>query len=112
MISLLSDDGQKRKGTIMRKILLAFGLCVALLSSAAMAQSTKGLMFGGTVGFAKPHGSDNSSGTTIGARVGQSIQPNVSWEADVNLGVSDGEIGTDHSWSINSGAVYGVFRTD
>jgi Outer membrane protein beta-barrel domain len=111
MISLLSDDG-KKKGKIMRKILLAFGLVAAFISFSAMAQSTKGLMFGGTVGFAKPHGSDNSSGTTIGARLGQSIQPNVSWEADVNLGVSDGEIGTDHSWSINSGAVYGVFRTD
>jgi hypothetical protein len=96
----------------MKKILMALGLIAALGSSTAMAQSMKGLMFGGMVGFAKPHGSDSSSGVTIGGRLGQNIQGNVSWEADVNLGVSDGEIGTDHSYSINSGAVYGVFRTE
>src|SRR5438128_2551488 len=96
----------------MKKILMAFGLVAAMLSSAAMAQSTSGLMFGGTVGFDKPHGSDNSSGMTIGGRLGRPIQGNVSWEADVNLGVVDGEIGTNHDWSINSAAVYGVYRTE
>jgi opacity protein-like surface antigen len=96
----------------MKKILMAFGLAVAMLSTAAMAQSTNGLMFGGTVGFVKPHGSDSDSGTTIGGRLSQQIQGNVSWEADLNLGVTDGAIGTNRDYSINSGAAYGVYRTD
>ena len=96
----------------MKKILMAFGLIAAMLSGQAMAQSTNGLMFGGTVGFAKPHGSDNDSGTTIGGRLSQQIQGNVSWEADLNLGITDGAIGAKDDWSINSAAVYGVFRTD
>jgi hypothetical protein len=96
----------------MKKILMAFGLIAAMLSGQAMAQSTNGLMFGGMVGFAKPHGSDNDSGTTIGGRLSQRIQGNVSWEADLNLGVTDGAIGAKHDWSINSAAAYGVYRTD
>ncbi|HKB81986.1 MAG TPA: outer membrane beta-barrel protein [Burkholderiales bacterium] len=96
----------------MKKILMAFGMIAAMLSCPAMAQSTTGLMFGGTVGFTKPHGSDNDSGTTIGGRFGKQIQGNVSWEADVNLGVTDGAIGTNRDWNINSVAVYGVYRTD
>ncbi len=100
----------------MKKILMAFGLAAAMLSSAAMAQNmndlTKGMMFGGMVGFAKPHGSDNDSGMTIGGRLGKQIQGNFSWEADLNLGVTDGEIGTNHDWNINSVAAYGVYRTD
>ena len=96
----------------MKKILMAFGLIAAMLSSAAMAQSTNGMMFGGTVGFAKPHGSDNDSGVTIGGRLGKPIQGNISWEADLNLGIVDGEIGANHDWKINSVAAYGVYRTD
>jgi hypothetical protein len=96
----------------MKKILMAFGLITAMFSGAAMAQSTNNLMFGGTVGFAKPHGSDNDSGTTIGGRLSQKIQGNVSWEADLNLGVTDGKVGTKNDWSINSVAAYGVYRTD
>jgi hypothetical protein len=63
----------------MKKILIAFGLAAAMLSSAAMAQNMNGLMFGGTVGLAKPHGSDNDSGMTIGARIGQPILGSFSW---------------------------------
>jgi opacity protein-like surface antigen len=96
----------------MKKILIAIGLITAMLSSAAMAQSATGLMFGGTVGFAKPHGSDNDAGGTIGGRLSQKIQGNVSWEADLNLGVIDGKIGTKNNWNINSVAGYGVYRTD
>lgn len=96
----------------MMRILMAFALITAMLSSAAMAQSTNGLMFGGTVGFAKPHGSDNDAGMIIGGRLGKQIQGNVSWEADLNLGLVDGEIGRNHNWSINSAAAYGVYRTD
>src|ERR1700675_2835031 len=96
----------------MKKILMAFGLIAAMLSSAAMAQSTNGLMFGGQAGFAKPHGSDNDSGTTIGGRLSQQIQGNVSWEADLNFGVTDGTIGEKNDWGINSGAANGLYQTD
>ena len=97
----------------MKKILMALMVLAAAFSSTAMAQSfsTKGLMFGGMVGFAKPHGSDNEAGGTIGVRVGQPIQGAVSWEADANLGIIDGRLGSDHSYSINSIAGYGVYRT-
>ena len=96
----------------MKKILMAFGLVAATLSTAAMAQSTNGLMFGGMAGFTKPHGSDNDAGVTIGARLGKQIQGNFSWEADLHLGIIDGKIGANHDWSINSVAAYGVYRTD
>lgn len=96
----------------MKKILMAFGLITAMLSCAAMAQSTNGLMFGGAVGFAKPHGSDNDAAMIIGGRLSKQIQGNVSWEADLNLGLVDGKIGTNRDWNINSVAAYGVYRTD
>ena len=96
----------------MKKILMAFGLIAAMASFAASAQSTNGLMFGGIAGFTKPHGSDNEAGMAIGARIGKPIQGNFSWEADLTLGLIDGEIGTNHDWNINSVAGYGVYRTD
>ena len=96
----------------MKKILMAFGLIAAMLSTAAFAQVTNGLMFGGMAGFTKPHGSENDAGVTIGARLGKQIQGNFSWEADLNLGIIDGKIGTNQDWSINSVAGYGVYRTD
>lgn len=80
----------------MKKILMAFVLIATALSTAAMAQSSNGLMFGGTAGFTKPHGSNNEAGVTIGGRLGKQIQGNFSWEADLNLGVIDGQLGTDH----------------
>jgi len=97
----------------MKKILMALAVAAATFSSAAMAQgiSMKGLMFGGVVGFAKPHGSDNESGGTIGVRVGQPIQGAISWEADANLGIIDGQLGRNHDYNINSIAGYGVYRT-
>ena len=49
----------------MKTIVMAFVLIGAMFSSAAMAQSTKGLVFGGTVGFVKPHGSDSESGRSF-----------------------------------------------
>jgi opacity protein-like surface antigen len=96
----------------MKRILIALGLVAAMLSSAAMAQSSTGLMFGGTAGFAKPHGSSNDAGLNIGGRLGRQIQGNFSWEADLNLQITDGEIGANRDWSINSLAAYGVYRTD
>jgi outer membrane immunogenic protein len=96
----------------MKKILMAIGLIASTLSTAAMAQSMQGLIFGGTVGVVKPHGSGSDSGMNIGGRLGQPIQGNISWEADANLTVSDATYGSDSSYSINSIAGYGVFRTD
>jgi opacity protein-like surface antigen len=96
----------------MKKYLTALGLIAAFLSPAAMAQSTQPLMFGAGIGLMKPHGSDNDSGITIGGRLGKPIQGNVSWEADLNLGLIDGEIGRNDDWSINSVAAYGVYRTE
>src|SRR5258706_16365835 len=96
----------------MKIIVTALVLIGAMFSSAAMAQSTKGLMFGGMVGFAKPHGSNSDSALTIGGRLGQPIQGGVSWEADANLGINDGKYGTDQSYSINSIAGYGGVRTE
>ena len=96
----------------MKKILMACGLVTAMLSFAAMAQTTNGLIFGGTVGFAKPHGSADDAAMIIGGRLGQQIQGNFFWEADLNLGLIDGEIGARRDWSINSVAGYGVYRTD
>ena len=96
----------------MKKILMALGLVAAMLSSAAMAQSTKGMMFGGGGGFIKPHGSDSDSGLTIFGRLAQPLQGNVSWEADANLGIVDADFGTNHDYSINSIAAYAVYRSD
>src|SRR3954466_2102886 len=101
-----------RKGNVMKKILLAFGLMAAMLSSGAMAQSMKGLMFGGLAGFVKPHGSDNDSGFAIGGRLGQPIQGGVSWEADATFTIADGELGNEHDYKINSLAGYAVYRTE
>lgn len=95
----------------MRGILFVMALIAGLMSSTAMAQSTEPLFFGGTAGFMKPHGSDTDNGLTVGARLGKKIQGNFSWEADLNLGFSDGQIG-NRDWSVNSVAGYGVYRTD
>ncbi|MGH8864853.1 MAG: hypothetical protein ACREVZ_09475, partial [Burkholderiales bacterium] len=63
----------------MRKIIMAIAMAMALLSAGAMAQGTKGLMFGGKAGFMKPHGSDNDAGFNVGAVLGKPIQGNLSW---------------------------------
>jgi hypothetical protein len=96
----------------MKKILMVFGLLAAMFSCTAMAQSKDGLMFGGTAGFAKPHGSDNDSATIIGGRLGKQIQGNVSWEADLNLTLIDGKLNGNNDWNITSVAGYAVYRTD
>ena len=95
----------------MRKIIMAFAMAMALLSAGAMAQGTKDLMFGGKGGFMKPHGSDNDAGFTVGAVLGKPIQGNLSWEAELMLGVIDGERGNNRDWSINSVAGYAVYRS-
>lgn len=96
----------------MKTILVAIALTAAMVSSAAMAQSTSGLMFGGTVGFAKPSGSDNDAATIIGGRLSKQIQGNFSWEADVNVSIIDGQVGSNNDWNVHSVAGYGVYRTD
>ncbi|MGQ0578492.1 MAG: outer membrane beta-barrel protein [Betaproteobacteria bacterium] len=95
----------------MRKIIMLFAMAMALLSAGAMAQGTKDLMFGGKGGFMKPHGSNNDAGFNVGAVLGKPIQGNLSWEAELMLGVIEGDVGTNHDWSINSVAGYAVYRS-
>ncbi|HEV8260114.1 MAG TPA: outer membrane beta-barrel protein [Burkholderiales bacterium] len=95
----------------MKKILMAFAMVMALFSAGAMAQGTQGLWFGGKAGFQKPHGSDNDAGFGVGAILGKPIQGNLSWEAELMLGVIDGDLGNNHDWKINSVAGYAVYRT-
>ena len=96
----------------MKTFVIALGLAGVLAVPAAMAQEiTKGLSFGGTVGFMKPHGSDNDNGLTIGGRLGKQLQNGFSAEADLNLGIIDGELGKNDDYNINSIAAYGVWRS-
>jgi hypothetical protein len=90
---------------------MAFAVAMALLSAGAMAQGTKDLMFGAKGGSMKPHGSNNDAGFTVGAVLGKPIQGNLSWEAELMLGVIDGEVGNDNDWSVNSVAGYAVYRS-
>ena len=94
----------------MKKIITAFAVTMTLFSAGTMAQSTKGLMFGGKGGVMKPHGSGNDAGYNIGAVLGKPIQGDISWEAELMLGVIDGEV-NDQDWSINSVAGYAVYRS-
>ncbi|HEV8644539.1 MAG TPA: outer membrane beta-barrel protein [Burkholderiales bacterium] len=95
----------------MKKIIMAFAMATALYSAGAMAQGTQGLWFGGKAGFQKPHGSDNDAGFGVGAMLGKPIQGNLSWEAELMLGVVDGEVGNNRDWTINSVAGYVVYRS-
>jgi hypothetical protein len=94
----------------MKKIIMAFAMVMALFSAGAMAQGTQGLMFGGKAGFQKPHGSANDAGFSIGAVLGKPIQGELSWEAELMLGVIDGKVG-NQDWSVNSIAGYAVYRS-
>jgi hypothetical protein len=94
----------------MKKIITAFAMTMALFSAGAMAQGTKGLMFGGKGGVMKPQGSGNDAGYNIGAVLGRPIQGDLSWEAELMLGISDGEK-SNKDWSINSVAGYAVYRS-
>jgi hypothetical protein len=96
----------------MKKLFLLIAIGASLISSGVQAQSSQGLMFGGKGGFAKPHGSNNDSGFNIAGMLSKQIQPNVYWEAELSLGIIDGEVGKNKDWSINSIAAYGVYRTD
>lgn len=95
----------------MKKITMAFALAAALFSAGAMAQGTHGLWFGGKAGFQKPHGSANDAGFGIGAMLAKPIQGNLSWEAELMLGIVDGEVGNNRDWNINSVAGYAVYRS-
>ena len=96
----------------MKTSIIALGLASALAAPLALAQDLKqGLSFGGTAGIMKPHGSDNENGLTIGGRLGKELQNGFSAEADLNLGIVDGELGSNRDYSINSIAAYGVWRS-
>jgi len=86
--------------------------CIMLISGGAYAQSTGKLMYGGKAGFAKPSGSNNDAGFNIAGVLGSKIQENIYWEAELSLGIIDGEVGNNSDWNINSIAGYAVYRTD
>ena len=96
----------------MKKLLLAFAMSIALTTMGMNAQAAEPLLFGGKVGFFKPSGDGNDAGVNIGGLLGQKISENVYWEAELNFGISDGELGGNTNWSINSIAGYGVYRGD
>ena len=75
----------------MKKLVMLMAIGATLVSAGAWAQSTDQLMFGGKAGFAKPHGSSNDSGFNIAGVLGKRIQDNVYWEAELSLGIIDGE---------------------
>jgi hypothetical protein len=95
----------------MKKFIMAFAMVMALFSAGAMAQGTQALWFGGKAGFQKPHGSNNEPGFGVGAMLGRTIQGNLSWEAELMLGIVDGEVGTNTNWDISSVAGYAVYRS-
>lgn len=95
----------------MKKTAIALGLIAATLAPGAMAQGTQPLMFGGKGVIQKPHGSSNDAGFGIGVMLGKPIQGNLSWEAELVLGVIDGEVGNNRDWNINSAAGYAVYRS-
>ncbi|MGH8631333.1 MAG: outer membrane beta-barrel protein [Burkholderiales bacterium] len=96
----------------MNKLVIALAALAALVSSSAMAQGADPLMFGGKAGFFKPDGPGSDNGFSVGAVLGKRVQGNVSWEAELNLAIMDGEAGGNADYEINSVAGYAVYRTE
>lgn len=96
----------------MKRFIFLSAFVFASLAGVAHAQQNQPLMFGGSVGIMKPHGSNNDNGFNIGGRISRNLQDNIYWEAEVSLGISDGELGVKRDWSVNSLAGYGVYRSD
>ena len=96
----------------MKKLLLPLAVGVALATTGMHAHAAEPLLFGGKIGFFKPSGNGNDAGVNIGGLLGQKISDNVYWEAELNLGIKDGEFGGNRDWSVNSVAGYGVYRGD
>jgi hypothetical protein len=96
----------------MKKLLIALGTLAALFSTSAMAQSSEPLMFGGKAGFFKPDGDNSDAGMNVAGVLGRRIQGNVSWEADLSLALTDGEVPGNNDYKINSIAGYAVYRTE
>lgn len=94
----------------MKKLLLALSVGIALATIGVHAQAAGPLLFGAKGGFFKPSGNGNDAGLNIAGVLGQKIGDNVYWEAELALGIKDGEIGSNSDWSINSIAGYGVYR--
>jgi hypothetical protein len=95
----------------MKKICIALGTILALLSLPVMAQSTAGLMFGGKVGLYKPADPDNETGVNIAAVLSKPMVGNISWEADLSFSVTDAKAGSS-DFDIDSVAGYAVYRTE
>ena len=98
----------------MRTLTLLAAMAALLMSEGTFAQSTDPVYFGGKLGFSKPHGSDNDSGFNIFGVLGQKMEKNIYWEAELSLNLMDGDIGggPDNDWSMDSIAGYFVYRTE
>jgi len=78
--------------------------------AAEPAKSQGHLFYGIKGGFMKPDGSSNDSAGNIGGVMGQSFTRYFSWEAEINLTVFDGKVGT-RDWDINTLGGYAVIRS-
>ena len=96
----------------MKNLLIALAALVALVSTSAMAQGADPLMFGGKVGFFKPDGPNSDAGMNVSGVLGKRIQGNLSWEAELSLALTDGEVPGNNDYQINSIAGYAVYRTE
>lgn len=96
----------------MKKLLIALAALAALFSTSAMAQGASPLMFGGKVGFFKPDGPNSDAGMNVTGVLGKRIQGNLSWEADLSLALTDGEVPGNNDYKVNSIAGYAVYRTE
>ena len=80
--------------------------------AAEPAKSQGHAFYGVKGGFMKPDGKDNDSAGNIGAVIGQPVTRNVSWEAELNVTLFDGEVGANKDWDITTIAGYAVFRSE
>jgi len=98
----------------MIRVIITSIIALALMSPGFAAEPAKSkghLFYGIKGGFMKPDGSNTDSAGNIGGVIGQSFARYFSWEAELNLTIFDGEIGT-RDWDINTLGGYAVFRTE
>jgi hypothetical protein len=95
----------------MKKLWVALTMGIALATIGIHAHAAGPLQFGGKLGIVKPSGNNNDSGLNISGMLGQNIQGNLYWEAELSLNIKDGDFGGNTNWSMNSLGGYAVYRT-
>jgi hypothetical protein len=96
----------------MKSILIALATSAVLFSGPAMAQRAEPLLFGGKAGFFKPDGPGSDSGMNVVGVLGKRIRGNLSWEAELSLPLTDGEVPGNNDYEVSSIAGYAVYRTE